>query len=86
MPESFKVLVKELQSLCLDVRVLDKDGSEIELKDDDEDEFVPDMKDEFYTTDDSELEAEGYSIEDVPEDELGADLDLTDYNDDEEDM
>ncbi len=86
VPESFKVLVKELQSLCLDVRVLDKDGSEIELKDDDEDEFVPDMKDEFYTTDDSELEAEGYSIEDVPEDELGADLDLTDYNDDEEDM
>ena len=86
VPESFKVLVKELQSLCLDVRVLDKDDSEIELKDDDEDEFVPDMKDEFYTTDDSELEAEGYSIEDVPEDELGADLDLTDYNDDEEDM
>ncbi len=85
VPESFKVLVKELQSLCLDVRVLDKDGSEIELKDDDEDDFVPDMKDEFYTND-SELEAEGYSIEDVPEDELGADLGLNDYNDDEEDM
>jgi len=31
VPESFKVLVKELQSLALDVRVLDKDGSEIEL-------------------------------------------------------
>ena len=85
VPESFKVLVKELQSLCLDVRVLDKDGSEIELKDDDEDDFVPDMKDEFYAADDSELEAEGYSIEDVPEDELGADLGLNDYNDDEED-
>ena len=85
VPESFKVLVKELQSLCLDVRVLDKDGSEIELKDDDEDDFVPDMKDEFYAADDSELEAEGYSIEDVPADELGADLGLNDYNDDEED-
>ena len=85
VPESFKVLVKELQSLCLDVRVLDKDGSEIELKDDDEDDFVPDMKDEFYASDDSELEAEGYSIEDVPADELGADLGLNDYNDDEED-
>ena len=31
MPESFKVLVKELQALCLDVRVLDEDGGEIEL-------------------------------------------------------
>ena len=30
-PESFKVLVKELQSLCLDIRVLDKNGEEIEL-------------------------------------------------------
>ena len=31
VPESFKVLVKELQSLALDVRVLDKDGEEIKL-------------------------------------------------------
>ncbi|MBE6574476.1 MAG: DNA-directed RNA polymerase subunit beta, partial [Ruminococcaceae bacterium] len=31
VPESFKVLVKELQSLCLDVRVLDEEGNEIEL-------------------------------------------------------
>ena len=32
MPESFKVLIRELQSLALDVRVLDKDGNEITLK------------------------------------------------------
>ena len=38
VPESFKVLVKELQALCLDVRVLDENGNEIELKDEDEDE------------------------------------------------
>ena len=38
VPESFKVLVKELQSLCLDVKVLDEQGDEIELKDDDDDE------------------------------------------------
>ena len=86
VPESFKVLVKELQSLCLDVRVLDKDGSEIELKDDDEDDFIPELRDEFYAADDAEIEAEGFSIEDVPEDELGADLGLNDYDDDEEDM
>ncbi|MEG2074300.1 MAG: DNA-directed RNA polymerase subunit beta, partial [Angelakisella sp.] len=32
IPESFKVLIKELQSLALDVRVLDKDDNEIDLK------------------------------------------------------
>jgi len=31
IPESFKVLLKELQSLSLDVRVLNEDGSEVEL-------------------------------------------------------
>ena len=31
MPESFKVLVKELQALALDVRVLDQNGDEIQL-------------------------------------------------------
>ena len=36
VPESFKVLVKELQALCLDIKVLDAQGKEIELKDDDE--------------------------------------------------
>ena len=70
VPESFKVLVKELQSLCLDVRVLDKNGEEIELKDEDEDEFIPGVKDEMYAySDDSEIEAEGYTIEDIPEPE-----------------
>ena len=38
VPESFKVLVKELQSLCLDIKVLDENGDEIELKDDDDEE------------------------------------------------
>ena len=36
VPESFKVLVKELQALCLDVQVLDRDGNEIELKEDED--------------------------------------------------
>ena len=85
VPESFKVLVKELQSLCLDVRVLDKDGSEIELKDDDEDDFIPEMRDEFYAADDAEIEAEGFSIENVPEDEFGADIGNDNDYDDEED-
>ena len=40
VPESFKVLVKELQALCLDVRVLDEHGNEIELKDEDDDDDI----------------------------------------------
>ncbi|MBA3249287.1 MAG: DNA-directed RNA polymerase subunit beta [Geodermatophilaceae bacterium] len=39
IPESFKVLLKELQSLCLNVEVLSSDGQSIELKDTDEDVF-----------------------------------------------
>jgi len=72
VPESFKVLVKELQALCLDIRVLDENGNEIELKDeDDEDEIV-------YTADheadlvvgstDEVLEAGFVIDEDGPED------------------
>ena len=41
IPESFKVLIKELQSLALDIKVLDKEGNEIELGEySDEDEVV----------------------------------------------
>ena len=83
VPESFKVLIKELQSLCLDIRVLDKDGGEIELKDDDDDDFIPDMKDEIYAPDDSEMEAGGYSIEDAEEDSDGfASADADEFGDD----
>ena len=65
VPESFKVLVKELQSLCLDVRVLDKDGEVIELKDDDEDVDIrfakivtgADGEEEYVEPTDEEFEA-----------------------------
>jgi DNA-directed RNA polymerase subunit beta len=39
IPESFKVLVKEMQSLCLDVEIISESGEEIELKEDEEDVF-----------------------------------------------
>ena len=39
IPESFKVLIKELQSLALDVKVLDKDGEEIDLRQSFDDEI-----------------------------------------------
>ena len=45
VPESFKVLVKELQSLCLDVKVLTEDNQEVALKEfeDDDDTDVSDV-------------------------------------------
>jgi DNA-directed RNA polymerase subunit beta len=39
IPESFKVLVKEMQSLCLNVEVLSQDGTAIEMRDAEEDVF-----------------------------------------------
>ena len=39
IPESFKVLIKEMQSLCLNVEVLNSEGTSIELKESDEDVF-----------------------------------------------
>ncbi|MCK9874831.1 DNA-directed RNA polymerase subunit beta [Frankia sp. Ag45/Mut15] len=39
IPESFKVLIKEMQSLCLNVEVLSSDGVQIEMRDTDEDVF-----------------------------------------------
>jgi DNA-directed RNA polymerase subunit beta len=100
VPESFKVLVKELQSLCLDVRVLDENGHKIELQSEDDDEDIRDNIREggggTYRSDDSELLSAGYAIEDVDleeaddtpadfeEDEDFEDSDLYDFLDEEE--
>ncbi len=72
VPESFKVLVKELQALGLDVRVLDDEKNEIDLRtnfDDEYEEGMPPMTAEF-VADDNEITESGYTIENV-EDELG---------------
>ena len=63
MPDVYKrqVLVKELQSLCLDMKVLDENGAEIELKDDDEDNYQPDRirdDDDFYSYRDGDTESD----------------------------
>ena len=76
VPESFKVLVKELQSLCLDIKVLDAYGDEIELREDDEDEYQTYVDDAVYSSGDDEIVASGYTIEDVEEsDDFGFDSD-----------
>lgn len=68
VPESFKVLVKELQSLCLDVKVLDEQGAEIELIDDEEDDTGYTGGRETYVADDNEVTGAGFEIENVEED------------------
>ena len=73
VPESFKVLVKELQSLCLEVRVLDENGDEIILRDEDEDDVVyaAGMNDETYVTDEGEVFGSGFALdEDQPDDNV----------------
>ena len=76
VPESFKVLVKELQSLCLDMKVLDDQGNEIELKDDDEDTYQPgkfrDDDDDFYGYNaggESDFAAAGYTLKEGSDDD-----------------
>ncbi len=71
VPESFKVLVKELQSLCLDIRVLDRNGDEIELINEDDEDGYPllkahasDVEGGGYVAVEDELEDNGYVIED----------------------
>ena len=81
VPESFKVLVKELQALCLDVQVLDRDGNQIELKEDEDamDTFNlarMDAEDERHRSnpfaDEAELEDAGFEY--VADDEVNADF------------
>ena len=65
IPESFKVLVKELQSLGLDVRVYDKDENEIDLKQNFDDELGFTSSDDKAFTQVNDAEgAEGYALED----------------------
>lgn len=77
IPESFKVLIKELQSLGLDVTVLDKDNEEIDLKqnfDDDDDIGLHKVDDEAFSEVEiaGEHESIGFAVEEP--DDLGSDL------------
>ena len=72
VPESFKVLVKELQALCLDIRVLDEKGNEIELKEEEEDDeivYSADSGNDLVVGDTNDVLEAGFIIdEDGPED------------------
>ena len=91
IPESFKVLVKELQSLGLDVRVYDKDENEIDLKQNFDDELGFTSSDDKAFTQVNDAEgAEGYALEDeegnLIEDEDDEDESFDDIFEDVNDM
>jgi len=98
VPESFKVLVKELQSLALDISVLDKDGNKIQLSSlCEEDDVVPysnkaalaALEEETVVTDDISdsflmENADGSAVEEEEEDDFyGTEVDFGDDFDDE---
>jgi DNA-directed RNA polymerase subunit beta len=93
VPESFKVLIKELQALCLNVKVLNDSKEEVKLKEAVEEElevlevniegtedFVPPApSEEYIETDDVEEETD-LEFDDLPLDSFNDDLELEDFN------
>ncbi|GLC29824.1 DNA-directed RNA polymerase subunit beta [Clostridium omnivorum] len=95
VPESFKVLIKELQALCLDVKVLNDNNQEVKLKESVEEEleeldvniegtedFVPPAPSEDYPEVEEELEEEvELDYDELPLEDFNEDLELDDFND-----
>ena len=79
IPESFKVLIKELQSLALDIKVLDKDNNEIDIKQsfDDDDDMIVAPKNDVDENPDAVMVADdltGFGLEDENGDSITEDF------------
>ena len=85
IPESFKVLVKELQSIGLDIKVLNEDEEEISLRDSDEDivetarEVDMDIEGRVVEPTSEEVVVDDYADNDVTEDEVDVIADLGNF-------
>ena len=78
VPESFKVLLKELQAIGLDVQILNEDGDEVVIKElDDEDDVEPEQNDDLRRVMEGEHEGENNAPTEAPAD------DAADTSDDE---
>jgi DNA-directed RNA polymerase subunit beta len=78
IPEAFKVLLKELQALALDVKVLTENGEELIIRElDDEDDAIPTARAREIEERDKELPVEEYDISSDTDDE---DVDLGSFN------
>ena len=88
IPESFKVLIKEMQSLCLDVKVLTEDNEEIEIKEVSDMEDIPaveDMVDEEAGAGGAEEQDDADDTNDGEEEAVLDEEDDEDYDVDESD-
>ena len=96
VPESFKVLIKELQALCLDVKVLAGDNQEVKLKESveegledldvniegNEDSVPPTPPDDYIESDNQDSDDDiDLDYDDLPLDDLQEGLELEDFND-----
>ena len=81
VPESFKVLIKELQSLALDVRVLTEEADEIEIKEEEEDisEMARELGIDIHGRDEEEEDETSAVDDEEPDEEDG-------FEDEEEDL
>ena len=87
IPESFKVLIKEMQSLCLDVKVLTEDNEEITIKETSELEDIPVIEDMVEAELEGDVSEEDDDMEIVDEDDdFGEDDDDIFDDDDEDDL
>ena len=78
IPESFKVLIKELQSLCLDVKVLSEEDEELEVKESTDIDYEVDGNFELNLISDEREVEESHVIEDIEDDDddlIEADID-----------
>ncbi len=81
VPESFKVLIKELQALCLDIKVLDANRQEIVIPElDPEDTVMPESA--ASTAEEAEPEAPAAAMPAIEEDESSNDVMERDFTDD----
>ena len=89
VPESFKVLIKELQSLCLDVKVLGEGNEELEIRESDGDDVQLDVNIEGNEDEKGAPSAEDplddLSLDDIDFQSLGSILDDADEGDMEDD-
>ncbi len=96
IPESFKVLIKELQSLSLDIKVLDKDNNEIDLKqhfDEDDELQIPETgvevteEENIFEEENVMTSMDGFGIdEDSEEGNIFDDSSVAEYEDDYDDF
>ena len=84
IPESFKVLIKEMQSLCLDVKVLTEDHEEIEIKEEMDASVIEDaVSSDSGELDENQEEEEFVVVEDDDADDFGSEEE-DDFEDDDD--